>query len=301
MQSADRIRHFNRFYTRHLGVLSELLLHSDFGLTEARILFELARRETVSAKVLASGLGLDAGYLSRVLKSFEGKRLIRRTRSTLDARQHDIALTEKGKATFAPLDKASAAEAKSLLRRLSTGKRARLLEAMETIEEIVAGTPLPAITLRPPRPGDLGWIVHRHGVLYAQEYHFDARFEALVAGIVASFVETFKPTRECCLVAAAGTRVLGSVFVVEEDAATAKLRLLYVEPAARGLGLGRRLAGAAIAFARDAGYSRMTLWTNDILHAARRIYETAGFRLMREEKHESFGQELTGQYWELQL
>ena len=297
------VRRFNRNYTKWTGLLDEHLHASRFGLTEARILYELAQGQQPTASDLSTGLGVDTGYLSRILKGFAKSGYITRERSAADGRQIHLALSKQGEAAFEPLNAASAAAVGRQLAALSAADRDRLIQAMSVIEEVLgrdARSAGPAI-LRPPVTGDFGWIIHRHGALYGQEYGWNEEFEALVAEIVAKFIREFKPAREFCRVADKGGRVVGSVFVVEADAETAKLRLLYVEPDTRGEGLGRRLVDDAVNFARAAGYRRMTLWTNDLLAAARHIYEKAGFRLVSEEPHESFGHKLTGQYWELML
>ncbi|MGE0006554.1 MAG: GNAT family N-acetyltransferase [Parvibaculaceae bacterium] len=297
------VRRFNRSYTRWTGLLDEHLLASRFGLTEARVLYELATRGVATASDLVADLGIDPGYLSRILKSFARSGYVSRERSAEDGRQIRLSLSRKGEAAFRPLDEKSAEAVGRLLAGLTLPERRRLVAAMDVIEDVLgkgAKTGAPAV-LRAPRPGDYGWIVHRQGALYAQEYGWNEEFEALVADISARFIRNFKPGREGCWVADRDGRVLGSVFVVEEDAGTAKLRMLYVEPDARGEGLGGRLVGEAVTFARGAGYGRLILWTNDNLTAARRIYEKAGFRLVREERHRSFGHDLTGQYWELAL
>ncbi|MFZ5675406.1 MAG: bifunctional helix-turn-helix transcriptional regulator/GNAT family N-acetyltransferase [Pseudomonadota bacterium] len=297
------VRRFNRNYTKWTGLLDEHLHASRFGLTEARILYELAQRQATTASDLIAGLGVDPGYLSRILKDFAKSGYITRERSATDGRQINLALSEKGEAAFRPLNDASAAAVGRQLEALSPADRNRLIQAMAIIEEVLGteDTTCPPAVLRAPVTGDFGWIIHRHGALYGREYGWNEEFEALVAEIVAKFIREFKPARELCRVADKGGRVVGSVFVVEADAETAKLRLLYVEPDARGEGLGGRLVDEAVNFARAAGYRRMTLWTNDLLTAARHIYEKAGFRLVSEEPHDSFGHKLTGQYWELEL
>jgi DNA-binding MarR family transcriptional regulator/GNAT superfamily N-acetyltransferase len=297
------VRRFNRFYTKRIGVLHEGLLQSPFPLTEARVLYELALREGVTATELGRELGLDAGYLSRILRRFGERGLIRRTPSQGDGRQHHLWLTERGRAAFAPLDEASRAEVGGMLALLSESQQRSLLEAMGTLERLLEAHPEPkrACILRRHRPGDMGWVVHRHGLLYAEEYGWDERFEALVAGIVAQFVERYDPRRERCWIAERDGEVLGSVFLVKESEQVAKLRLLLVEPRARGLGIGTRLVQECEAFARQAGYRTIRLWTNRVLHAARRIYEHAGYRLVHEEPHHSFGHDLVGETWELQL
>jgi DNA-binding MarR family transcriptional regulator/GNAT superfamily N-acetyltransferase len=296
------VRSFNRNYTKWTGLLDEHLLDSRFGLTEARILYELAARKVATASDLIAGLGVDAGYLSRIIKSFAKSGYITRERSPDDGRQVHIALSKKGEAAFRPLQEKSAKAVEKLLTDLSQADRARLVEAMAVIENLLGrAAETEEVVLRPPRVGDFGWIVHRQAALYAQEYGWNEEFEALVAEITAKFIRDFKPGREKCWVADKAGRVLGAIFVVEEDAETAKLRMLYVEPAARGSGLGARLIGEVVDFARAAGYGRLTLWTNENLGAARRLYQKAGFHLVREEPHESFGHKLTGQFWELLL
>lgn len=297
------VRQFNRNYTKWTGLLDEHLLASRFGLTEARVLYELARRQRATASDLVCDLAIDPGYLSRILKDFAKSGYITRERSAEDGRQIGLSLSKKGGAAFRSLDEKSAEAVGRLLSSLSEGDRRRLVAAMTVIEGMLGGEKrarMPTV-LRAPRVGDYGWIIHRHGVLYAEEYGWNEEFEALVADITARFIRNFKPRRESCWVADEGGRIMGSVFVVEEDAETAKLRMLYVEPEARGGGLGARLVDEVMKFARGAGYRRLTLWTNDNLTAARRIYEKAGFKLLSEERHESFGHKLTGQYWELLL
>jgi len=297
------VRRFNRFYTRRIGVLQEGLLRSPFSLTEARVLYELAHREDATASALVRDLGLDAGYLSRLLKGFEERGLIRRAASPLDARQSLLSLTTLGRAAFAPLDHRSQDEIGAMLRALPAPAQNRLVEDMAEIETLLGERPAPAVPyiLRPHRPGDLGWIVHRHGALYAGEYGWDDSFEALVAEIAAKFLRDFDARRERCWIAEREGEILGSVMVVRQSDEVAKLRLLLVEPHARGLGVGRRLVAECIAFARQAGYRRITLWTQRGLDAARRIYEHAGFRLASEHRHRSFGRDLVAQTWEMQL
>ncbi|WP_262298979.1 bifunctional helix-turn-helix transcriptional regulator/GNAT family N-acetyltransferase [Microvirga sesbaniae] len=302
-EQIERVRSFNRFYTRHIGLLNEGLLESAFSLTEARVLYELAHRGPVTAADLGRELGLDAGYLSRLLKRFGAHGLTRRTPSKDDGRQFLLSLTDKGLAAFEPLNQASAAQVATMLSRLSAGERERLTQAMTTVEHLIGDGPRPdrPYILRPHRPGDIGWIAHRQGILYAQEYGWDETFEALVAEIAAAFVRNFDPARERCWIAERDGEIVGSVFLVRSSDEVAKLRLLYVEPSARGLGLGGRLTEECIAFARDRGYRTLTLWTNDVLVAARRIYQAKGFRLVKEEQHHSFGKDLVGQTWDLVL
>lgn len=296
------VRRFNRFYTRQIGLLDEGLHDSPYSLTEVRVLYELAHGGATSATDLVGSLGLDAGYLSRMLRRFLKAGLITRRASKQDARRATLALTAKGRAAFAPLDRKSDEQVRALLAPLPPAGRERLLEAMEAIHDALAGGGSTApFTLRDPRSGDMGWLTHRHGVLYAQEYGWDWTFEALVGEILAKFVQELQPARERCWIADVGGRVAGSIFCVRQDDRVAKLRLLYVEPWARGAGIGAKLVAECIAFAKAAGYQRMTLWTNDVLHAARRLYQAEGFVLVKEEKHHSFGKDLVGQHWELDL
>jgi len=297
------VRRFNRFYTREIGVLREGLLDRTFPLTEARVLYELAQRDGLTAAKLAKSLGLDPGYLSRILRAFAKRGLLKRTRSAADGRESLLALTKAGRAAFAPLNARSEAEIGAMLKRLPAADQRRLVSAMATIEHLL-GEPRAAAEpylMRGHQPGDIGWVIHRQGVLYAEEYGFDESFEALVAEIAARFVNRFDPARERCWIAERDGAIVGSVFLVKQSARVAKLRLLYVEPAARGLGIGRRLVQECIRFARLKGYRTLTLWTNDILTAARRIYQAEGFELVAEERHHSFGQDLVGQNWELAL
>ena len=297
------VRGFSRFYTRLVGLLNEGILKSAYSLTEVRILFELAHRDSLSASDLVRELGLDAGYLSRVLKRFEARGLLARSPAPQDARQTLLALTAAGRKAFEPLDRASHDEISQMLQALDAPGRDRLVKSMQAIERLLGGRAEPAVpyVLRPLQSGDIGWITHRQGVLYNQEYGWDETFEALVAQILAKFVEGFDPRRERAWVAEREGEVAGSIFVVRESDAVAKLRLLYVEPSARGLGIGRRLVDECIAFARAKGYTRMVLWTNDVLVSARRIYQAAGFQLVEQERHHSFGKDLVGQNWALDL
>ncbi len=301
------VRRFNRFYTRRIGVLQEGLLASPFSLAEVRVLYEIAHRTDGSstAKDLREELGMDGGYLSRILTRFERAGLVRRRRSASDGRESLLSLTAAGRRTFAPLEARSNADVASMIAALPSARRGELVRAMKSIEDLLApsGAAGPAeVVLRPHRPGDIGWVVHRHGVLYAQEYGWDESFEALVAKVAAEFIEKFDPRRERCWIAEREGQILGSVFLVRKSAKVAKLRLLYVEPDARGLGLGRRLVSECVSFARASGYERLVLWTQSDLGAARHIYEKAGFRLTREESHRSFGgHDLVSETWELEL
>jgi len=297
------VRRFNRFYTQRIGVLQDGLLSSPFSLTEVRVLYELAHREQPTASELGRDLGLDAGYLSRILGGFERRGLIERRPSKTDGRQNLLSLTRAGREAFAPLDDRSRSEIRAMLQPLPAPGQRRLIDAMGAIERLLGAPPEPRLPymLRPHRPGDLGWIVHRHGVLYAQEYGFDERFEALVAKIAAEFVQSFDSKRERCWIAERDGEIVGSVLLVRASDEVAKLRLLLVEPEARGLGIGARLVEECECFARAAGYRKITLWTNSILHAARHIYEKAGYRLVAEEAHHSFGLDLVGETWELDV
>jgi DNA-binding MarR family transcriptional regulator/N-acetylglutamate synthase-like GNAT family acetyltransferase len=284
-------------------VLREEYLESPFSLTEVRVLYELANRGESTASELGEELGLDAGYLSRILSGFQKHGLIRKRPSEADGRRRLLRLTERGREAFAPLDARSRSEIGAMLGGMSIAGQERLVEAMRAIERLLSFRPDPAVPylLRPPQPGDMGWVVHRHGVLYAREYGWDERFEALVAGIVAKFIQLYDPRVERCWIAERDGEVVGCVFLVRESEEVAKLRLLLVEPEARGLGIGSRLVEECIRFARQAGYLKITLWTNDVLNSARRIYEAMGFQLVHEKPHRSFGHDLVGQTWELML
>jgi DNA-binding MarR family transcriptional regulator/GNAT superfamily N-acetyltransferase len=297
------VRRFNRSYTQKIGMLGERLLDSPFSLTEARILYELAHRERPTASELCRELDLDPGYLSRILGGFRRRGLLVRAASDSDRRQLHLSLSDAGRAAFAPLDSRSRDEIAALLARLPEPGQRRLVAAMAEIERLLAPDSTPKIPylLRPPVPGDIGWVISRHGALYAQEYGFDWRFEALVAEIAAKFIAEFEPGRECCWIAERDGEPVGSVFLVKESEQIAKLRLLLVEPVARGLGIGARLVTEAIRFARRSGYRKITLWTQSLLVAARHIYGTAGFRLAASEPHHSFGHDLVGEHWELAL
>ncbi len=296
------VRRFNRFYTGELGLLDKALLRSDFSLVEGRLLYEIATAEAASAATLGRRLGIDPGYLSRLLKALQRAGLIERRLAESDRRQRVLALTDAGEAAFAELDRRSAAAVGRQLEALDGAGRAELIDAMRRIERLLGGADMPrTIELRAHRPGDLGWIVERHAVLYAAEHGWDSGFEALVARIAADFLEGFDERRERAWIAELDGRRVGSVLLVAADETTAKLRLLLVEPEARGLGLGRRLVESCLGFARTAGYRRVTLWTNDVLTAARRLYEAAGFRLESEAPHHSFGVDLVGQNWVKQL
>ena len=302
-QRVAAVRRFNRFYTQKIGALSEGYNDSPFSLAEARVLYELAHRERPSASELARDLGLDPGYLSRILAGFEKKRLLACERSAADRRKSHLALTEKGERAFAPLNLRSRHEIGAWLGALPAPEQERLVGAMHAIEHLLAARPEPKAPylLRPHQPGDMGWVVSRHGALYAEEYGWDDTFEALVAEIVAKFLRNFEPKRERCWIAEKDGENVASVFLVRKSATVAQLRLLIVDPKARGLGIGARLVEECVAFARRAGYRKIILWTNDILHAARRIYEGKGFSLVEEEPHRSFGHDLVGQIWQKKL
>lgn len=297
----DAVRRFNRFYTRAIGVLQEGLLHSRFSLAEARVLYELDRRAEVTASELARDLDIDPGYLSRMLQRLEGQGLMARAPSASDRRQSLLSLTEIGHAAFAPLDQRSREAVGALLGGLPEPAQASLVEAMARIELLLGcKRPRPWL-LRQHRPGDIGWVTSRHGALYAEEYGFDRRFEALVARVAGDFLARHDPNTERCWIAECDGVNVGSVFLVRQSPREAKLRLLIVEPAARGLGIGRRLVAECIAFARLAGYGVITLWTNDVLVAARAIYQQAGFRLVASKPHDDFGPAIVGEDWELRL
>jgi DNA-binding MarR family transcriptional regulator/GNAT superfamily N-acetyltransferase len=298
------VRGFNRFYTREIGVLCEGLLKSPFSLTEVRVLYEIAHRTQPTAAELCKQLGLDPGYLSRILRAFGKRGLVSKASSPADGRQTLLQLTARGKHTFAALDTRQNQEVANVLRVIPAGNQTRLVQAMRTIEALL-GTPPPSNTphiLRSHRPGDMGWVVHRHGVLYAQEYGYDERFEALVAEITAQFIQRFDPRREACWMAEKDGENVGSVFLAKKSKTIAKLRLLLVEPSARGLGIGKRLVAECVRFARQAGYRKMILWTQSELHAARHLYKEAGFKLVEEERHRSWGRDdLVSEVWELKL
>lgn len=314
----EAVREFNRFYTRRIGVLHEGLMDTRFTLTESRLLWELAHRDGLTATELGRELKLDAGYLSRLLSGFEQRGLIKRTRSSDDARQQRLSLSAAGRRAFAPLNSRSQADVGALLAGLSEPQQLHLLQAMATLETLLdadtgkggSGARLKApYLLRPHHAGDMGWVVSRHGALYAAEYHWDLRFEALVARIAADFIERFDAAREACWIAERDGANVGSVFLVQaRDDTThaplpgvAQLRMLLVEPAARGLGIGQRLVDECERFARRTGYRKIVLWTNSVLLAARGIYTKAGYRLVASEAHTSFGHALVGETWELDL
>jgi DNA-binding MarR family transcriptional regulator/GNAT superfamily N-acetyltransferase len=297
------VRSFNRFYTRKLGVLDQQLLKTPFSLSEARVLYELANGENLAAKEIGIELGLDPGYLSRIIQNFDENGLITRKPLPSDRRQYQLSLTAKGRQAFAKLDRSSHDDVAAMLATLPRGDSERLIGAMAVIERLLGAphvSPPPAI-LRGPRPGDMGWVVQSHGSLYASEYGFDSSFEGLVAEIAAKFLSSFDASRERCWIAEIDGAQVGSIFLVRHTDDVAKLRLLLVDPAGRGQRLGRRLVGECVAFGRQCGYRKITLWTQSILVAARGIYQDAGFVLVATEPHRSFGQSLIGETWEREL
>jgi len=302
-QRVAAVRRFNRFYTRQIGLLQESYLKSQFSLSQVRVLYELAHRERPTATELGRELGLDPGYLSRILRLFERRGFLKRTPSKADGRQSHLFLTARGQAAFAPLNTRSREEIGSMLRALRARDQIGLVDSMRAIEGVLGAQPEKKVPylLRPHRPGDMGWVVSRHGALYAQEYGWDETFEALVAGIVKKFIEHYDPRKERCWIAEKDGEPVGSVFMVKQSATVAKLRLMLVEPKARGLGIGARLVDECVRFAGQTGYGKITLWTNSVLRAARRIYKEAGFRLIRQERHRSFGHDLVGETWDLKL
>ena len=302
-QQVNVIRAFNRFYTRKIGVLDGMASRP-FSLAEARVLFELANRRQPTATDIRKELGLDAGYISRMLRDFERRKFVTRERSKTDERQRFLSLTSKGRSAFAPLDARSNRDVAAMLEDLSPTERKRLVDSVQTVRRLLVGDIAEEKTsylLRLHQPGDMGWIVHRQAILYAEEYGWDGTYEALAAEIVAQFIKNYDPKRERAWVAEKDGERVGAVFVAKGSDQIVKLRLLHVEPQARGLGIGKRLVGECIRFARQAGYQKMTLWTQSILHAARHIYKKAGFQVVHEEKHHSFGKDLTAETWELNL
>ncbi len=300
----EAVRHFNRDYTRRIGVLREWLLDSPFSLTQARVLYELAHRETPTATALGQDLGLDAGYLSRILSAFARRGLLTRQPSKADGRQSLLRLTSRGRQAFAKLDAASARQVRALLQPLAVTDQERLVSAMCTIETLLGGqaaVTAPQVRIRAPRAGDMGWVIHRHGEVYDQEWGWGEPFEALVAEIVVRFMEKHDRKRERAWIAELGGERVGSIFLVTKSKTVAKLRLLLVEPAARGLGVGQRLVDECVRFARGAGYQKIVLWTQSILDPARHIYAKAGFQLVGQEPNHEFGQGLTSETWELRL
>jgi DNA-binding MarR family transcriptional regulator/GNAT superfamily N-acetyltransferase len=300
-----KFRHFNRMYTRYIGTLNEGLLNSEYSLAEARVLYELATRSAPKASEIAEGLGMDPGYLSRLLGKFDRDGLLQKKTSEQDGRYAELILTARGRSVFKKLNALSDEQARTALQDLPPTARTELIHCMGSIESILMQVDrrrLPYV-LRPHRVGDMGWIVHREGLGYAEQYGWDETFEALAANIVSEFVANFEPSRERCWIAEIDGQNVGHVFLVKHPSRphTAKLRLLFVEPSARGTGLGHALVNECVRFARTAGYRKIVLWTQSILTAAHRIYERAGFHLVKEEPHHSFGHDLIGQEWELEL
>ena len=301
------VRRFNRFYTRHIGVLRKGYLDSPYSLGEMRVLYEIAHGDAPTASDVARALDLDAGYLSRLLRNFEKRGLITRTTSAEDARQSHLALTTRGRQTLAPVERGSQRVVGSMLGKLDPDERARLVAAMDTIETLLSGNEeseadvKPNIILRAPRPGDFGWIVSRHAELYGQEYGWTEPFEGLCAQIVADFVNKYDPEREHCWIAEMNGENVGTVMLVKDSDSVARIRLLLVDPKARGLGLGMRLTEECVKFAREKGYKKVTLWTHSILSAARHCYEKAGFTLTSSEKRHTWGQNVVAEFWDLEL
>jgi DNA-binding MarR family transcriptional regulator/GNAT superfamily N-acetyltransferase len=296
------VRRFNRFYTRTIGVLGDRLQTTPYSLTEARVIYELAQGEQMETVELRQRLGLDPGYLSRIFTKFEADGVVRLGRSQTDSRRQVVQLTEDGRRVFATLDKHAGLEMGALLERLGDGDQMRLLTAMSTIERLLEPSAAGSeVTLRSPAPGDMGWVVHRQGVVYAEEYGYNQDFEALVSRIVADYVEKREPGAEEAWIAEVDGAAAGSIFCVRKDETTAQLRLLFTEPWARGLGVGGKLVRQCLRFAIDAGYRDMVLWTNKDLHAARRLYERVGFQLVSEEVGERFGGPQTFQNWHVRL
>jgi DNA-binding MarR family transcriptional regulator/GNAT superfamily N-acetyltransferase len=298
-------RRFNRVYTRYIGFLHEGLLDSDYSLAEARVLYELATRESPKASEITEVLGMDPGYLSRMLRKFEREGLLRKKTSKQDGRYADLTLTAQGRSVFKKLDELANEQARSVLEDLPPGARQELTSCMRSVENILMRVDRHRIpfVLRPHRPGDMGWVVYREGAAYAEQYGWDATFEALVAKIVSNFITNFDSGRERCWIAELDGQNVGHIFLVKhhDEPHTAKLRLLFVEPSARGCGLGEALVNECVRFARTAGYRKIVLWTQSMLTPALRIYQKAGFRLVKEEPHSSFGHDLVGQEWELDL
>jgi DNA-binding MarR family transcriptional regulator/GNAT superfamily N-acetyltransferase len=297
------LRRFNRFYTQRIGVLREGWVSSPFSLAQARVLYELIQRDRPTATELATDLGLDPGYLSRMLRDFEAAGLIRRQASETDGRRSLLSITERGRKKFAPIEAHTVSEVSGMLDPLAPADRAKLIEATRTIEQVLgaAPRPKPAYSLRPPRRGDMGWIVSRHAILYAQEYGWTEPFEGLCAQIVADFVNNFDSRRERCWIAETDGENAGCVMLVKDTDEVARLRLLLVEPSARGLGIGGRLVEECVQFARAAGYRKITLWTHSVLLPARHLYQQAGFRLVSSEPRRSWGQDVVSEIWDLPL
>ena len=297
------VRQFNRFYTQKIGVLEENVYGRPLSLTEARVLYELANGDQVTASHVVAALSLDPGYISRIVGRFEKQKLVRRTTASGDRRKSVLTLTAKGAHEFARINVRSDSRVASMIGNLSPADQHRLVSSMQAIQSLL-GTPSDRTTpflLRPPAAGDFGWVVQRHGAIYAQEYGWNEEFEALVAEIVARFIRNFDAKRERCWIAESDGENAGCVFVVKRSERVAQLRCLLVEPAARGRRIGESLVGECIRFARQHGYRKMMLWTNSVLHAAGRIYERYGFELIEEERQHIFGHDLVSQTWEVRL
>src|SRR5579862_4267283 len=301
-EQVSAVRTFNRFYTRKIGVLDGMA-SSPFSLAEARVLYELAHRDQPTATDIRKELGLDAGYMSRILRDFERRRLVRGEQSKMDERQRFLSLTAKGRRAFAPLDQRSNRDIGAMLKELSSRERKQLIDALHTVLGLLGdkAAPKTPYLLRLHQPGDMGWIVQHQAILYAEEYGWDETYEALAAEIVAQFIKNYDPKYERAWIAEKDGKRVGAVFVAKQTDKLAKLRLLHVEPEARGLGIGKRLVQECVRFARQAGYQKMTLWTQSILHAARHIYKEEGFKVVSQKKHHSFGKDLTAETWELDL
>ena len=299
------IRHFNRFYTRQIGLLREGWLHSQFSLSEVRVLYEIAHRDRPTAAGMAKDLEIDSGYLSRMLRGFQVRGLLQKSRSQADARQHLLELTQKGAAVFAALDDRQTKEVGEMLGHIAEPEQRRLVAAMQAIERAFHPTPQQPATpyiLREHRPGDMGWVIYRHGILYSEEYSYDENFEALVAEIAAKFIQNLDRRRERCWIAERDGENVGCIFLIKKSKMVAKLRLLLVEPSARGLGIGKRLVAECVRFARQAGYKKITLWTQSELTGARHLYEEAGFALVKKTSHNSWGRQgLVAEVWDLKL
>jgi DNA-binding MarR family transcriptional regulator/GNAT superfamily N-acetyltransferase len=301
MNRIDAVRRFNRFYTRRIGALQDRFLGAPYSLPQARVLYELGQRKEATASELGADLDLDLGYLSRLLQGLRRSGLVQGQSSAADARRVQLSLTPKGRKAYQQLDARSKDEVAAMLGKLGTPEQARLVDALHAAQSVLDRKNEPRITLRSHRPGDMGWVIEAHGRLYYREYGWDERFEALVAGIAARFIQDLKEDRERCWIAEMDGEPVGSVFVVQESKTVAKLRLLILEPRARGRGLGRRLVDECIAFARATGYRKLVLWTQSNLAAARHIYKSTGFKLAKRERHREFGVPLVGEYWELEL
>lgn len=296
------VRHFNRFYTRRIGVLNERLLGGPFSLAEARVLYELAHRKNLTAAAIGETLGLDAGYLSRILKAFERRGYVARKRARDDRRQRHLALTATGRRAFVPVDARSQRDIGAMMNPLSKAQRRQLTAAMDTIERLLSGaSPERAVTVRRHGPGDIGWTIAASGRVYADEYGWDETLEAFVAELMARFVRNYDATREGCWMAEIAGETVGCLALMRQSDRVAKLRTFVVTREARGRGAGKALLAESLRFARAAGYRKVVLWTQKGLNAARHLYEAAGFKLVREEPHHSWGKDHIGQYWELKL